>query len=39
MKGKKVKNRRSDKQYFNYTARKTKAINLPQIVSRGGIRL
>lgn len=35
----KVKNRVGDKRYFRYTAQKTKAINLPSIVRRGGIRL
>lgn len=35
----KVKNRKGDKRYFAYTAKKTKAINLPLRISRGGIRL
>ena len=35
----KVYDRKGDKRYFAYTAQRTKAINLPVRVSRGGIRL
>lgn len=34
-----VKNRKGDRKYFRLTAQKTKAINVPVKVSRGGIRL
>lgn len=34
-----VKNKRGDKRYFRLTAQKTKMINVPVKVSRGGIRL
>lgn len=35
----KVRDRKGDRNYFRLTAQKTKAINLPGIVRRGGIRL
>lgn len=34
-----VRNRKGDRKYFRLTAQKTKAINVPVKVSRGGIRL
>lgn len=34
-----VHNRSGDRKYFRLTAQRTKAINLPSIVKRGGIRL
>ena len=38
-KRKRVKNVRKDRRIFSKTARKTKAINLPVKIYRGGIRL
>lgn len=34
-----VRNKRGDKRYFRLTAQKTKKINLPGLIQRGGMRL
>lgn len=34
-----VRNKRGDKRFFRRTAQKTKKINLPGLIQRGGMRL